>query len=201
LSYIEQRLLDTEFVVFELLSAIYKSQAPIHPHRLSEQERQILAETSQKQSKSAKIEEWKSQPLGTEEHRHEWWLKKCDLISVPMQISSHVLPQDATTPQETWADSPLSVQLEDMQSHMALQSPIPGMSQALASVDSWPSPPNARPPATEVNSNNNAISLGGSASLAGQSQDALNASSFISSVTNIPSDSQPLSAERWRKYF
>jgi hypothetical protein len=168
---------------------------------LSEQERQVLAETSQKQSKSAKIEEWKSQPLATEEHRHEWWLKKCDLISVPMQSSSNSLSQDAMTPQDTWADSPLSVQLEDMPSQMALQSPIPGMSQALASVNSWPSPPTARPPGMDVNSSNNAANSSGSVSMSGQGQGALNASSFNSSVTNVTSDGQSLSAERWRKYF
>jgi hypothetical protein len=206
LSYIEQRLLDTELVVFELLSAIYKSPMPIQPQRLSETERQALADISQKQPKSAKIEEWKSLPLTTDEHRHEWWLKRCESMSIPMQFVPTRISHDAMAAQDAWMDaSPLSMQYEDMPSNTIVQSPIPSMSQSesesRANVQTWPSTMNATMPDTN-GCFEDSFSTAIRSSLSEQPGEV--ASDVVSTgfeEPNISNNSQPLNADRWRKYF
>jgi hypothetical protein len=206
LSYIEQRLLDTELVVFELLSAIYKSPMPIQPQRLSETERQALADISQKQPKSAKIEEWKSLPLTTDEHRHEWWLKRCESMSIPMQFVPTRISQDAMAAQDTWMDaSPLSMQYEDIPSNTIVQSPIPSMSQSesesQANVETWPSTMNATVPDIDGcfdDSFGTAIRSSLSERPGEGASDAVS-TGFVEA--NTSNNSQPLNADRWRKYF
>jgi hypothetical protein len=202
LSFIEQRLLDTELVVFELLSAIYKSNVPIQPQRLSETERRILVELSQKQPKSAKIEEWRSQPLVTDEHRHEWWSRRYQLMSGSTQACPNRLSQDAVTPRETWVDaSPLSVQYEEVQLHTAMQPSMAESSQSPAPHVSW-----------QQSLSMDSIELG--PMFDGDAQNAFHPSSMEevrggpSRVIPEPLDqttgserSQMLSAERLRKYF
>lgn len=46
--------------MFELLSTIQQSHIPLELHRCSNEEREAMADFNAKQSKSAKIEEWKS---------------------------------------------------------------------------------------------------------------------------------------------
>jgi hypothetical protein len=201
LSYIEQRLLDTELVVFELLSTIYKSQIPIQPQRLSEQDRQALVDIGQKQSKSAKIEEWKSLPLVTDEHRHEWWLKRCESISPPIQSASSRLSQDTISPQDTWTDSPLSVQFEDTQVHTTLQPSASSMSQQPALVAPWQPPREDIVPQTNGAGIDDILSPTCSALVDGPGQGATTVVPIISSEPRISRNSEPLGTDRWHKYF
>jgi hypothetical protein len=201
LSYIEQRLLDTELVVFELLSTIYKSQIPIQPQRLSEQDRQTLVDISQKQPKSAKIEEWKSLPMATDAHRHEWWLKRCESISPPIQSASTRLSQDTISPQDTWTDSPLSVQFEDPQAHTTMQPSAPSMPQPPALIASWQPPLLNVVPRTNGAGNDDILSPTCTALMEGPGQGASAVAPMASTEPKISSDSQSLNAERWRKYF
>ncbi|OAL04932.1 hypothetical protein IQ06DRAFT_302061 [Phaeosphaeriaceae sp. SRC1lsM3a] len=198
LSYIEQRLLDTELLAFELLSAIYKSHTPILPQRLSEQERQALSDISTKQPKSAKIEEWKILPLGTDEERHNWWLKRCDVISRPMQFESNSLPQDMMTPQDTY--SPLTTQFEDMQAaHTAIPPSAPLAPEAADPSLSWQTSPT-----TLLSSTNGTLENHGLVRTRADSSSQVARNMTAPTASNEPSrsdHSQSISAERWRKYF
>jgi hypothetical protein len=198
--------LDTELVVFELLSAIYKSPMPIQPQRLSETERQALADISQKQPKSAKIEEWKNLPLTTDEHRHEWWLKRCESMSIPMQFFPTSLSQDAMAAQDAWIDaSPLSMQYEDMQSNTAMQPSIPSMPQpesdSPALVAPWQSAMNVTAPDTDGSFDNRLRTDVGSSLSERSGEGASNVPPAAVAEANISNNSPSLSADRWRKYF
>ncbi|KAH7406920.1 hypothetical protein DE146DRAFT_408836 [Phaeosphaeria sp. MPI-PUGE-AT-0046c] len=196
LSYIEQRLLDTELLAFELLSAIYKSQVPILPQRLSEQEHQTLSDVSTKQPKSSKIEEWKTLPLSTDEERHSWWLKRCDVISRPMQFESNGIAQDMMTPQDTY--SPMTAQFEDMQAHSAIPSSAPIMPEAADSTLSWQLSTTTLVPPTDGTNENHGLPRTRADS---SSQGSCNVAPFASNEPSRSNHSQSISAERWRKYF
>lgn len=199
LSYIEQRLLDTEVVVFELLSAIYKSHVPIQPQRLSEAERQALAELSQKQAKSAKIEEWKRLPLHTDEHRHEWWSKRCESMLSSTQAGSTRSLQDAMSPQDTWVDaSPMSVQFEDVQTSTATRPLVSDFPQTADTTVSWQQTLNMDVSGTGVNFDDSSRFASSSTSNLGQEASDMAKPSAQSSIAD---SSQVLNAERWRKYF
>lgn len=57
-------------MVLELLSTVHQLQVPVHS--LGTTEREALIDFSLKQSKSAKIEEWKRLPLSSEAQRRAW---------------------------------------------------------------------------------------------------------------------------------
>jgi hypothetical protein len=179
---------------------------PIQPQRLSETERHALADISQKQPKSAKIEEWKSLPLTTEEHRHQWWLKRCEFMSAPTLFGTNSVAQDATTAQDTWIDaSPLSMQYEDMQSNTTMQLSIPNMSQSEsgspALVAPWQSAMNVTISDTDGNFNNCLRAAIRSSVTERSSEDTSDVTQVALTEPNASNDSQSLSAERWRKYF
>ena len=138
ISFIEQRLLETEIVVLELLSAIYKSQVPIEPLRLPERDRRLLAEYSQKQTKSHKIEEWRNFPLATEEQRHAWWLKKNERVAEATEANGDRAPQQspsAASPGMT--DSPRTIYHESLQPSGAEHSALASIRQPLLTQSSW----------------------------------------------------------------
>ncbi|EMD64905.1 hypothetical protein COCSADRAFT_315933 [Bipolaris sorokiniana ND90Pr] len=103
ISFIEQRLLETEIVVLELLSAIYESRVPIEPQRLPERDRRLLSEYGQKQAKTHKIEEWRNLPLTTEEQRRTWWLKKSERIAKAAETSGDHPTQRSPAATSPWA--------------------------------------------------------------------------------------------------
>lgn len=189
-------------MVFELLSAIYKSHVPIQPQRLSETERQALVRLSREQPKSAKIEEWKSQPLVTDEHRHEWWSKRHESISESTQACPNRLSLDAMTPQDTWMDaSPLSVQYDDVPMHAAMRPSMPDTLQSRVPHASW-----------RQSMGMDMMEMG--PAFDGSAQHAFHSSTMgevgggasrvvpkVSAQTATSDNSQPLSAERLRKYF
>ncbi|ORY03067.1 hypothetical protein BCR34DRAFT_573826 [Clohesyomyces aquaticus] len=76
ISFLEQRLLQTELLAFELLAIIYQSRTPIDKDHLHKNAREAIADFSIKQPKSAKIEEWRRFPLTTKEQRKVWWRSK-----------------------------------------------------------------------------------------------------------------------------
>jgi ABC-type uncharacterized transport system YnjBCD substrate-binding protein len=114
--------------LLELFSAIHTSLIPVEPYRLSEKDRQFLTDHGQKQSKSAKIAEWKSLPLDTDEHRYAWWRMKCDLIAETVQ-GNECQPFHNSPPQlEEWTDtSPASTQYAEPPSQVVGQSHLQGI--------------------------------------------------------------------------
>jgi hypothetical protein len=186
LSFVEQQLFDTELVAIELLSAIYNSPTPIELQRLFDNDRLSLAEYSQKQSKAAKFEEWKSLPLNTDEQRHGWWSKRCRSMSSPAHQGPEGASQDAPTPQEMWLDaSPISVQYDDIQQHSAMQIGA----QSASTTTAWHKPMNMVVPDTfEPLSNGSPVAFGAPLM-------------EMPSIEGSASNTQRLTAERLRKYF
>ncbi|KAF2016940.1 hypothetical protein BU24DRAFT_440112 [Aaosphaeria arxii CBS 175.79] len=72
ITFIEQRLLETEIVVLDLLSAIYDGHQNSIPPTAPGDDKAI-AELSAKQSKQEKLEEWRRFPLHTELERLKWF--------------------------------------------------------------------------------------------------------------------------------
>jgi len=196
LSFVEQRLFDTELVALELLSAIYNSQTPIEVQRLSDIDRQSLAEYGQKQSKAAKIDEWKSLPLNTDEQRHEWWLKRCRLMSSPAHQGPEGDSREISTPQEMWLDaSPVTVQYDDIQQHSATQTGAEGASTHTA----WHVPMDIVVPDTIEPLNNSRPAAFGASLMDIPGIEGPVGGDF--SMTTGPPNTQRLTAERLRKYF
>lgn len=200
LSFVEQRLHETELVVLELLSAVYNSQTPIEPQRLSEEDRQSLARFGQKQSKAAKIEEWKTQPLRTDDQLHAWWLRKREMMSHPTHQSRDSVSMDAATPQDQWPDaSPISVRYDDVSQHADLPVEQQDPSQIPVSDAEWQAGLDmSMPDGDNMFSNGSVITF--------QSTIPGPTGSSRSAVTNPPSSATnlnvtPLTSDRWRKYF
>jgi hypothetical protein len=165
-----------------------------------------LADISQKQPKSAKIEEWKSLPLTTGEHRHAWWLKRCESMSVPIHLVPNSVTQDATTAQDAWIDaSPLSMQYEDMQSNTAMQPSLSSMSvsesESPTLVAPWQPAMNVPIPDPDGNFDNCLRAAIRSSVTERPSEDASDVAQAALIEPNIANYSQALSADRWRKYF
>lgn len=78
IALLEQRLLETEIVLFELLTPLHHSHIP--QHRVSQDAREILAKVSNAQSKNEKIEEWKRLPLALDEQRQQWLQTREEII-------------------------------------------------------------------------------------------------------------------------
>lgn len=85
---VEQRLLESELVVFELLSTLYNDNGARMPSNLSHQDRDILSDFAKAQSKLKKVDEWKNYPLATDEERHAWWLRKREVIDLSRREGS-----------------------------------------------------------------------------------------------------------------
>lgn len=137
-SFIEQRLLETEIVVLELLSAIYKSHVPIEPQRLPEGDCRLLAEYSQKQAKSHKIEEWKNFPLATEVQRRTWWLEKTERIAKAEDASSDRVAHKSPVATSPWvASSPRTIHEEGAVISVATQSAYVPIQQPPQVQSSW----------------------------------------------------------------
>jgi hypothetical protein len=187
--------------VFELLSAIYKSHAPIQPQRLSETDRQALTDISSKQPKSAKIEEWKSLPLDTDENRHNWWARRFEVISLPTQ-SGPTLSNDIITPQEAWVDaSPMSVNYDEVQPQTVMQPSVSNMGQTSTFITSWQPSLDMMIPGTSPNFDDCLRTA--THTSPPEVADEINVhipltTSKEPSASTIP---QVLSADRWRKYF
>ncbi|RAR10928.1 hypothetical protein DDE82_000900 [Stemphylium lycopersici] len=138
ISLIEQRLLQTEIVVLELLSAIYKSQTSIDLQPLPETGRRLLANYAQKQAKSHKIEEWQSLPLNTENQRHIWWSKKSDLIAKTAEAHGSRSTQESPAATSPWGmDSPEILLHESMQPPCAGSSTLSPLGHSDVAQAGW----------------------------------------------------------------
>ncbi|RFU23747.1 hypothetical protein B7463_g12590, partial [Scytalidium lignicola] len=73
ISSLEQRLLETEVALFEALSLINNPQYRNDDTQTESSLAGVLSDQSTRQSKEAKIEEWKRLPLRTPSQRQEWW--------------------------------------------------------------------------------------------------------------------------------
>ncbi|KAH8728075.1 hypothetical protein GQ44DRAFT_724612 [Phaeosphaeriaceae sp. PMI808] len=189
LSCIEQRLLDAEIVIFELLSSIYKSEIPIQPVRVAEMDRQVLADISQKQPKSAKIEEWKSLPLITDRDRHGWWQSRCALVSPSVPSSSTGISQDAVTPHDTWLASP-SLPSQ----YYEAQPSLPDILRQSALIVPWQPGLDVIAPAAAGKFDNDKHPAEQRSSIDGTNENAPSVASTESNPLNNP---QILSEERW----
>lgn len=70
------------------MSFVHESGLSMTQHRLSDEQRRSFMNAAQKQSKSEKIEEWKSLPLGDERQRQAWsWRKQEGLTSSSQSLS------------------------------------------------------------------------------------------------------------------
>lgn len=108
--------------MLELLSAIYTSSVPITPQPLSERARQQLVDSGQKQTKAAKIEEWKGLPLVTLEDRHRWWLTRSEITSRP---ASSIPSFPSLVQQETWNEASPAPNRGEDSAHTARVPSIP----------------------------------------------------------------------------
>lgn len=97
-------------LVLELISVLHETGGSLeHRHRLSATQRRRLADMAQKQSKSEKIEEWRSLPLSNDQQRQTWWTVKQNCFSEPKSSSPSdrfymevdVIPAMATGQQES----------------------------------------------------------------------------------------------------
>ncbi|KAH8806036.1 hypothetical protein F5884DRAFT_468578 [Xylogone sp. PMI_703] len=73
ISSLEQRLLETEVALFEALSVINNPQYRNDETHTESSLAGVLSDQSTRQSKEAKIEEWKRLPLRTSAQRQTWW--------------------------------------------------------------------------------------------------------------------------------
>ena len=174
---IEKRLLETELVVFELLSTIHNSPVTIEPHRSNDEERQAIADFSRRQSKSSKIEEWKSLPLGSDDQRNLWWQSRRSVIQ-----AIGIMDGDPTMEHNTLAGSPGSVIVDaamegDLNMHHGTAHPSPLNREYLDASQPLHTPPSAASP-----------------------------SAVLEHVVYAPEESSPVvgnthTIDQWRKYF
>ncbi|KAH7349183.1 hypothetical protein BKA66DRAFT_293442 [Pyrenochaeta sp. MPI-SDFR-AT-0127] len=191
ISIIEQRLLETELVVLELLSTIYNSNIPIDSRRISKQSCVSLANFSQKQSKSAKLEEWKNLPLSTDEQRHSWWAKKQELMAAEAREDAEGPSHHSPTQTNAWPEtSPMSAQYEERRSNVVYPPPLDTAQQQLQTpVAIWQSPlvTPPMPGIPTIPEVNESSTTHPPATIAVSAEDAR--------------DPYLSTAERWRKYF
>jgi hypothetical protein len=125
IALVEQRLLESEIVIFELLSTLYNCNCSGRQHRLSHDERRRFSECSKTQSKSKKADEWTSFPLDTDEQRQAWWMKKheaigsCNGTDASQSNSPGMVPMVGMMPDA----SPMSTGIEEIQ--QGLGTPFP----------------------------------------------------------------------------
>jgi hypothetical protein len=169
---------------------------------LSETDRLALADVSQKQSKSAKIEEWKSLPLNTDEDRHDWWARRYEVISLSIQSSPNDLSKDTTAPQEAWVDtSPMSVNYDKVQPQTVLPPSVPSIGHTSAFITSLQSPLEMMLSGTPSSFNNCLHVATHTSPTEGTDENDVHQPLMTSTEPSVSTNSQVLSADRWRKYF
>lgn len=198
MSHIEQRLVEMEILAFELLSACEGASISTEAYRLSTDQRQVFVDLAQKQSKSDKIEEWKSLPLRDSQQRQVWWSAK---QGGPLKPGATQLQQ----------------RLDDVAS--VGMAPAPGHVDNLQSVDRLPSLAQAYPQApwfatspskraqegSAINSPayvNHDAGTGAGSGASQQDQGAGTPSLPTRPAAEMSSPtSRDLAADRWRRYF
>lgn len=182
LSFVEQRLVETEIVVLELLNAIYSTRIPINPQPLPDNARRTLLEESQKQAKTAKIDEWKRLPITTGAQQRAWWIKKNECI----RDTDGIDDVQELQPHVENAQSPMNVELQTQAAQSPLLASWPTTSESFIQLENPP--------------------ISGSAELLTFQQEfeAQQSDHFPtpqSTSTASPSAHPSTSQEKWRKYF
>ena len=204
ISFIEQRLLETEFLCLELLSAIYNSKIVIEQHTLSDHERRLLAGLEEKQPKSAKIQEWKSFPLATDEQRRNWWRKKRESI-VRSDGNDHF--QNSPARSDALAGiSPLPDNFDDMHVTAAISSQTHMIQQTTPPISTWESAANASSLSNstfslEDHSQTFVDTIPMDSSIPDDLPNDASAESAGHSGYSSPLHPHGLNVDRWRKYF
>jgi hypothetical protein len=187
-----------ELLAFELLSACQGAVISTETCRLSASQRQAFIDLAQKQSKSEKIEEWKSLPIRDSRQRQTWWSAKQGVFLRP-------------------GASPLNERHDDfMNGGMAS---VSGQAGCVRSVDRLPSfaPASSQPalfavsPSTSMyegpeidtpESVSHGAGIGADTRASEQDQDAVAPSLPIVPTGDMsPPASRDVAADRWRKYF
>ncbi|OSS43938.1 hypothetical protein B5807_11348 [Epicoccum nigrum] len=191
-SLIEQRLVETELLVLELLSALQETGGSIeNQHRLSENQRRLLEHIAQKQSKTDKIEEWKCFPLGTDQQRQAWRTAKqaCFFetqMSPPQeQLAMEMSPTPKFSPNNS----------ESMQNAQPASSPARSAVQRSSFTIASP----VRLQEETANYSLRATQIGPPMDLRSQDADIVVVNTPLPSVT--PSGSDAGNVDKWRKYF
>jgi hypothetical protein len=196
-SHIEQRLIEMEILAFELLSACERASISTEAFRLSTDQRQVFVDFAQKQSKSDKLEEWKSLPIRNPQQRQTWWSTKHEGLLMPGAAQA-----------KQGLDHVASVGM----------APAPEYAGNLQSVDRLPSlaqvfpqpPLFAASPATSVqegpainspaSSHDAGVAAGARASQQNQGLETPSVP-LVSAAEMSPPSKHDVAADRWRKYF
>jgi hypothetical protein len=179
--------------VFELLSTIQQSHVPLELHRCSNEEREAMADFNAKQSKSAKIEEWKSMPLVSVEQLQKWWQTR-------IQRTAWKGAQEV---------APALVHFSELSVHARQDPPADQIVEPLPTYDSAPiwqplaTGPNRPQYALPENASPERGLMRGSfdGALYPVDNEMLTLSPDRSTSTPKPPESGSLSESQWRKYF
>ncbi|KAF2444464.1 hypothetical protein P171DRAFT_432493 [Karstenula rhodostoma CBS 690.94] len=197
IALVEQRLLESEIVIFELLSTLYNYNPSIRQHQLSYYERRSLEEFSRTQSKSKKVDEWTNFPLLTDEQRRAWWLKKQESIGrhegsdAAQSGSPAVVPMVGVLPDA----SPMSTGFEE-----TLGTPLPLAPTVSETTTVLQHPWTSR---IDSQSGSDAESSFRGSSMSGppMADEEAQYSAIINSVDNASPEARHSTSDRWRKYF
>jgi len=183
-----------EILALELLSACEGASVSIEAYRLSTDQRQVFVDYAQKQSKSDKIEEWKSLPISESHQRQAWWPAKRGCVFGPGAIQL-----------QQRGDRVASVGMAPAAEHAGNPQPVdklPSLAQT------FPQPPLfAASPSTSVQEGpaiNSPVSIshkastGASAGIQGLGAPLM---AMAPATEMSPPASRNVAPDKWRKYF
>lgn len=137
--------------MFELLSTMQQLHAPLESYRSLDEECEAITDFSAKQSKSAKIEEWKNMPLISKEQRQRWWQSKKDLIHTRAQSIQREPQVSPALQKSTWEVvqevSPALAHFEESPIRAVSITPDLSMEQNIESLQTYDPAPIWQPPA------------------------------------------------------
>lgn len=159
----------------------------------------MYADLAQKQSKSEKIEEWKSLPLGNDKQRKAWVVQKRNAIEPPRSSCSSDQPSAGTRDHQ----AVMTAQLEVLQSIEAVAAPAQApqhapvfMANQLSLLPKQQAIVNCGEPAGSV------VDVFGITRSSGTSSMASTSSQLTAAMEEFRAPlSQRPSVDRWRKYF
>jgi hypothetical protein len=203
-SYIEKRLLETELVLYELLTTILQSQDPVPTVHSTDVERQIVADYQVKQSKSWKIDEWKLFPLATDEQRQQWWQARRALIQAGLSGThpTNTLPmRDETHTDVNWNNYAAQPEIASSDMMRVASSPNSAQETPLPQLE-VPSPQLTG--SLQALPNSEAVSVGGNLSEDNAALPIVHPDTPVQMASAQGQDvrvSHGMGAQQWNKYF
>jgi hypothetical protein len=197
IALVEQRLLESEIVIFELLTTLYNCNYPGRQHRMSHDERRSLSEWSKTQSKSKKVDEWTSFPLGTDEQRQAWWMKKqeaigrCDGADAAQNNSPGVMHMVGMMPDA----SPMSTGFEEIQQGVGTLNPTSSETTTVLQ-NAWTSRLDSQS-GSEADNSFQGSRIAGPLMV----EEEPLYSQIPGSVNHASPEARNSASDRWRKYF